>query len=919
METVEQLFLVLAWIAAVGFLVSGLDDLFFDAHFLVYQWRNRKKSPVSLKDLKLAQEQWIAIFVPAWQEGGVVNKMAEYAARVSLYEKYDIFIGVYPNDPETMFCVDKLCADNPRIHKVVVPHPGPTSKADCLNWIYRGMRLNEIPGVREYKIIALHDAEDIIHPLVLKVYNYYVPTEYDMAQLPVFPLELPAWKYWVGNTYIEEFSELHTKDLFVRQSMGGLVPSAGVGTAFARHTLERLAGENSGDPFRIGNLTEDYEIGIRIKRAGYRTGFVSYPVDRLVRRRRSDGTLEDPKPITEIVAIRESFPKTFTTAVRQRSRWILGISFQTWEQTGWEGTLPMRYTLLRDRRAPLTHLINMIGYVVFIFVGCQFLLAHSPWSASFYVRPIIDSNALLWKVVIIDTCLLGYRALQKFISVHSIYNLKQAFFSIPRQVINNVIGFWATMKATWMYLAGKFLNQPVVWLKTAHVFPGEVELAEYTKTIEDLIVETGLATRDQISRALTVEKAGSAPLCLLRMGLLDEHHFTDIWSRHSGIGVSFVNPYDIPASVLRLFPEEKLQEWEAVPVGQRGDSVVMAFREPPSKELLARYEQECGVALEVQLAPPSNIAFSRNRAYPRLVLPPSREIFFTDQFKQFAGVNVSALRDAIHRQHESHQSLPDVMVDMGLLHEPVARWIWAESLGIPPCELLETQLNQELYLKVGPSFWWLHRMLPILGGPVATAAPPHGQLTAWLESKMGYAPSFVAELPGKIALMSSKLGVEFDADKMLVEFLAGKGVLRREDVPSISAMRELISDPVPRWLLLQNMATEEQLHETFLQISHLPRVHDWDAMEIIRLASVLPPRFALDNGCFALRETEGGLVIGLAQLPSAKTLRDIHDRLTGYPVFFQSLSYKDACMVRELLQADFTPQVRREDLHSPKF
>jgi len=87
------------------------------------------------------------------------------------------------------------------------------------------------------------------------------------------------------------------------------------------------------------------------------------------------------------------------------------------------------------------------------------------------------------------------------------------------------------------------------------------------------------------------------------------------------------------------------------------------------------------------------------------------------------------------------------MVDMGLLHEPVARWIWAESLGMPPCELLEAQLNQEFYLKVGPSFWWLHRMLPILGGPVATATPPHLQMTAWLESKMGYVPAFVAELP----------------------------------------------------------------------------------------------------------------------------------------------------------------------------
>ncbi|HXT40723.1 MAG TPA: glycosyl transferase family protein, partial [Candidatus Angelobacter sp.] len=110
MDLIEQTSLILAYVAAIGFLVSGLDDLFFDSLFLGYLFKNRKTPPVPLKELKLAPEQWVAMFVPAWQEGGVVNKMAEYAARVVLYEKYDIFIGVYPNDSETIACVDKICA-----------------------------------------------------------------------------------------------------------------------------------------------------------------------------------------------------------------------------------------------------------------------------------------------------------------------------------------------------------------------------------------------------------------------------------------------------------------------------------------------------------------------------------------------------------------------------------------------------------------------------------------------------------------------------------------------------------------------------------------------------------------------------------------------------------------------------------------
>ena len=91
----------------------------------------------------------------------------------------------------------------------------------------------------------------------------------------------------------------------------------------------------------------------------------------------------------------------------------------------------MRYTLLRDRRAPLTHLINMIGYAILLFVLFQWLLRKTSWAETHYMRPLFSSQSLLWKITIIDTWLLVYRALQKMISVYSIYNFKQAIFSVP--------------------------------------------------------------------------------------------------------------------------------------------------------------------------------------------------------------------------------------------------------------------------------------------------------------------------------------------------------------------------------------------------------------------------------------------------------------------------------------------------------
>jgi bacteriophage N4 adsorption protein B len=903
MDFVENTFIVLAYVAVIGFLINGLDDLLFDSQFLVYLWRKRKKPRVSLKDLKLAPEQWIAIFVPAWLEGGVVNRMAEYASRVVLYEKYDIFIGVYPNDPETNRCVDELCAQNPRIHKVLVPHGGPTSKADCLNWIYRAMRLNEVPRTREYQLIAIHDAEDVLHPLVLKVYNYFIPRVYDMGQVPVFALELPVWRYWTGNVYVDDFAELHTKDLFIREAIGGVVPSAGVGTVFGRKALDRMAADNNGEPFRVGNLTEDYEIAIRLKRAGFRAGILNVPVERIVHRKRRDGSLGPPETVTEVVAVRESFPKTLMSSIRQRSRWILGISFQTWEQAGWAGSLPMRYTLFRDRRAPLSHLINVIGYVVLAGVLFQWWFQNSAWGAQYYVRPLIQSDSLLFNFVIIDTLLLGYRVAQKAISVQQVYNWKQALFSIPRTVLGNIINFSATIRASRMYIAHKLFGRPIVWLKTAHVFPREEELAEFTKTIEDLLIEDGLVTREQIEQALRLEqpRAGryaSAPLCLLRMGLLDEKQFTGAWARHSRLRVRVVNPYEIPDALLRQFPEQRSLDLHAVPAEMREGSATIAFREPPDKDAVDRLARQLDMRIRPVLARPSNLEFTRDVAYPRLALPPSRLAANLERFRQAARLQPANFLELLSNKHASTRSLPDVLIDSGALNEADARRLWAETIGCPPLDVREFPFNQEIYFRIGPSFWWLHRMLPITPISLATSAPPHPQLALWLSQQLRATPNFIAELPSKLEFAQQRRGMDIDPDQVLLDYLTARGLVKREEAAQIKATREVIADPLPRWLLLQRTLSAEQLHRAFLDICYLPPATPWTTEEIRRLQPVLPPGFAEEHGCYCLEEAQGAIRMGLAQMPSKAVLNQIYDRLAGYPLFFQALSYAEAFELR---------------------
>jgi len=123
---------------AVLILISGLDDVIIDVvYWLRRAWRAatvyRAHDRLDYLALYKPPEKPLAIMVPAWHETDVIGRMADLAANTLDYENYHIFVGTYPNDPETQSDVDKVCARFRNVHKVVCARPGPTSKADCLN------------------------------------------------------------------------------------------------------------------------------------------------------------------------------------------------------------------------------------------------------------------------------------------------------------------------------------------------------------------------------------------------------------------------------------------------------------------------------------------------------------------------------------------------------------------------------------------------------------------------------------------------------------------------------------------------------------------------------------------------------------------------------------------------------------------
>lgn len=444
---------VAAFVVATFLLISGLDDLFVDFYYWFHHLFSRKKlnkyqdaSPEKLHD---TPEKSIAIFVPAWHEHEVIDKMLLNACRTIQYKNYDIFVGVYPNDPQTITKVEEVSRRFPNVHAVISDKPGPTTKADNLNQVHQGMiKWENKTGVR-YDIILMHDSEDVIHPMSLKIHNYFIP-DYDMVQMPVFPLHTSHTSI-VHWTYADEFSENHTKDLIARQHFSGFVPSAGVGTAFNRWLIDFVGTSFAKNIFRSTSLTEDYDLALRLALGKANLLFLY-------------------KPFGINVATRGFFPHSMRAAIRQKSRWITGICLQSWKTIGWKGDAKFRFVLYRDRKALIANAINFVAYIVILYL-MAYEAVRFGFTAYRELPPIIVKGTVLWYLVVVDTGLMIWRILHRFISVRRVYGLWAGVLSVIRLPISNIVNFSATGRALYQFNKAAMKKKELLWEKTKHEFP----------------------------------------------------------------------------------------------------------------------------------------------------------------------------------------------------------------------------------------------------------------------------------------------------------------------------------------------------------------------------------------------------------------------------------------------------------------
>ncbi|MFN4114036.1 MAG: glycosyl transferase family protein [Sphingomonadaceae bacterium] len=432
--------------AAIFFLAGAADDIAVD---LAWLWLRLTGRGADLRvDRGLEDNRTLAgraaVFIPAWDEPQVIGTTIRHMLSVWPQDGLRLYLGCYSNDMATLEAAHRAAGGDPRLRIVIHDAEGPTTKADCLNRLYRALEQDEVRLGERFRMVLLHDAEDMVDPAALPLLDRAIESA-DMVQLPVMALPQPRSR-WIGSHYVEEFAEQHGKALVVRDALGAGVPLAGVGCAIARPalaSLPRLRGD--AGPFAADCLTEDYELGLLVSANGGRSRFL--------RARTSDGRL---------IATRAWFPARLDQAVRQKTRWIHGIAFQGWDRLGWRAHAGDLWMRMRDRRGPFTALVLALAYLLLLLSAVVWGLSLAGLGQAMPLSPMLET--VLW----LNFASLLWRLIMRFAFTAREFGVGEGLRAILRIPVGNVIAIMAGRRAVAAYIR-TLTGAPLQWDKTEHL------------------------------------------------------------------------------------------------------------------------------------------------------------------------------------------------------------------------------------------------------------------------------------------------------------------------------------------------------------------------------------------------------------------------------------------------------------------
>lgn len=615
----------------VLYLIFGIDDIIWILSSLVSRLIHHRKSGdehLSFEIMRRTPPKMLAVTIAAWHEANVIGDVIMNFLNTADYPKsmVHLFVGVYPNDPDTIAAVTEVSKIFPNVHPVINCQEGPTTKAQNINHVIRQIRrFEEEHGIR-FASLTVHDSEDVIHSYELLATNYLIDA-HDAIQFPVFPiLEMPRFSNFFRQmttaTYADEFAENHYITLIQRRDLKAFVPCAGTGFALSRKCLDLFGDE---DVLPSGSLTEDYLLSLILYKKGIP---LHYVLDRLPR------VTENGKIRMDYITTRSLFPATFRAAVRQKTRWTYGITMQSvhlsdvFKSRG----IPLagRYTFYKDLRGKLVNLLPLIGYIASVY-GMLAILFH--WGPFYEQGSPVAYMALA--VLLITIVRQTFRAY----ALYHVYGFRSVFFGclLPplfplRLIYGNIINFVATWRAIKMRITGGRMapgkqgrsrkqapRKGVKWAKTDHTFLSRDQLRRYRRMLGDSLIMQGYLTPEQFREALDhVDRAHGQQIgaYLIRQGLITEEQMTRALGHVKHIQFipdDVAERLDYPEA-LKSFDPAWLLKLQILPLTFKDDTWIIGITSETSDQAQQIFREKTGSKVDCMYLTPLFLKKALSRA-----------------------------------------------------------------------------------------------------------------------------------------------------------------------------------------------------------------------------------------------------------------------------------------------------------------
>lgn len=177
LQLVEQELLLFA---AFWFLVGAVDDMAVDLCWIRLKLTGRARTRrISPEESARPLKGRAAVLIAAWQEEQVIGHTIRHALSAWQQDNFTLYVGCYRNDSPTLAAAVSGAGNDPRIRIVIHGNAGPTTKADCLNRLYRALCEDERRYGYRFKSIVLHDSEQVVSVVQQKIHRF--------LRLPSFP------------------------------------------------------------------------------------------------------------------------------------------------------------------------------------------------------------------------------------------------------------------------------------------------------------------------------------------------------------------------------------------------------------------------------------------------------------------------------------------------------------------------------------------------------------------------------------------------------------------------------------------------------------------------------------------------------------------------------------------------------------